>query len=230
MADSVVTLPRRDSAAEPTTSSTEWTGVDAWGRDPRLIGALAPLGRMRWDLVVGGDHHLASQRRGALLVNNGRRWSMSTLITVLALGDSLDRPVRFAGRPDIAPVGPLLRRLGGLIDSPAEVAGALRHGELVVISTAPTGHHRHAGAVDPTLVAVARHEGVVVHPVATLATPLARRIRVEVGAAIRPRYKRRGPLGDLELAESARRGVQTMLDSLGGPRTGLAPIDWITRS
>ena len=44
------------------------------------------------------------------------------------LSEAVDRPVRFVGRPDVAPIGPLLRRIGGLLDHPDEVAGALCRG------------------------------------------------------------------------------------------------------
>jgi hypothetical protein len=43
------------------------------------------------------------------------------------------------------------------------------------------------------------------------------------------KQRRRGPLADLELAEAAQRALQSMLDTLGGLHTGVAPIDWITR-
>ena len=46
--------------------------------------------------------------------------------------------MRFVGRPDIAPVGALARRLGGLLDRPDEVAGALRAGELLVMGAQPS--------------------------------------------------------------------------------------------
>ena len=57
-------------------------------------------------------------------------------------------PVRFVGRPDIAPIGALARRLGGLLARPDEVAGALRAGELLVMSAPPTLHPRRVGRVD----------------------------------------------------------------------------------
>ena len=54
-----------------------------------------------------------------------------------------------------------------------------------------------------------------------------RTARVEVGAAVRPRRKRRGPLAEVELAEQTQLSIQRLIDGLGGLHTGVAPIDWL---
>ena len=118
--------------------------VDDFGRDPHLVDALAPFARLRWDVGVGGVQHLPV-RGGALLVCNSRRWSLSSIYAAWALGDTVGRPVRFVGRPDVAPVGPFMRRIGGLLARPDEVLGALRHHELVLMACEPSAHARHAG-------------------------------------------------------------------------------------
>ena len=56
---------------------------------------------------------------------------------------------------------------------------------------------------------------------------LGRSARAEVGPAVRPRRKRRGPLAEVELAEAVQRHLQKMLDEFGGVQTGVAPIDWL---
>jgi hypothetical protein len=48
-----------------------------------------------------------------------------------------------------------------------------------------------------------------------------------VGAQLRPRKKRRGPLAEQELAEMTQRHLQRMLDELGGMQTGMTAIDWL---
>ncbi len=199
--------------------------VDEWGRDDHLVRLLQPLSRLRWQTTVGGEHHVPAHR-GALLVTNRRRWSASPLYVAWALSHRLDRPVRFVGRPDSAPFGPALRRVGALLQHPTEVQGALRHGELVVLGAAPTSHPRHAGPFDPELVAAAVLAGVAVLPVASMSSPSGRAARVEVGAPLRSRVRRRGPLAEVELAEAAQHQLQTMLDELGGMHTGM-PIDWL---
>ncbi|MGZ4792453.1 MAG: hypothetical protein ACXWBO_11345 [Ilumatobacteraceae bacterium] len=196
------------------------------GRDARLIELLSPAARLRWDVGVGGTNHLP-KRGGALLVTNSRRFSLSTVYTAWALSAALGRPVRFGGRPDIAPIGPLMQRLGGLLNKPEEIRSALRDGELVVVSTASTRNPRHAGSIDSRLIGTAVITGTPVFPVASMSSLVGRAARVEVGPQIRPHRKRRGPLAELELAEVTQRHIQRLLDGLGGLRTGVAPVDWL---
>ena len=200
--------------------------VDEWGRDARLIELLTPAARLRWDVSVGGVNHLP-KRGGALLVTNSRRFSLSAIYAAWALSHALGRPVRFGGRPDIAPIGPLMQRLGGLLNKPEEIRSALRDGELVVVSTRGTRNPRHAGPVDPALIGTAVVTGTPVFPVASMSSPIGRAARVEVGPQIRPQRKRRGPLAELELAEITQRHIQRLLDGLGGMHTGVAPVDWL---
>ena len=158
-----------NALAEPLRSLWPVHSVDDYGRDPHLVSALAPFTRLRWDVTVGGTDHLPV-RTGALLVCNTRRFSLSSVYAALALSDVVDRPVRFVGRPDIAPVGSFMRRIGGLLASPAEVLGALRHHELVLISCAGTSHPRHAGTVPHELIGPAVVANVPVFPVATMSS------------------------------------------------------------
>ena len=98
-----------------------------------------------------------------------------------------------------------MQRLGGLLSNADEISGALRAGELVVVSAHGTRDPRHAGPVDPALIGTAVVSGAPVYPVASMSTPFGRTARVEVGSAVRPRRKRRGPLAELELAELTQR-------------------------
>ena len=213
----VVRLPRAWHQAD---------SVDEWGRDAHLIELLTPAATLRWTVSVGGVHHLP-KRDGALLVTNARRFSLSAIYAAWALSQAMGRPVRFAGRPDIAPIGPLMQRLGGLLGDPEEIRGALRAGELVVVSAKATGNPRHAGEVDHASIGSAVISGRPVFPVASISTPFGRSARVEVGPQVRPHRKRRGPLADLELADLTQRHIQRLLDGLGGLHTGVAPIDWL---
>jgi len=180
--------------------------VDDFGRDPHLIAALSPLARLRWNVGVGGVHHLPV-RGGALLVCNDRRWALSNIYAAWALSEATGRPVRFVGRPDFVPFGPFMRRIGGLLARPDEVLGALRNHELVLISCATSNHARHAGTVDHALVGAAVMAGSPIFPVATMSSSVSRTARAEVGPQVRPRRKRRGPLAEV---------------------TGFSPIDWLT--
>jgi hypothetical protein len=200
--------------------------VDDFGRDPHLVQALTPLAHLRWDVGVGGTHHLPV-KGGALLVCNTRRWALSNIYAAWALGQAIGRPVRFVGRPDIAPLGPFMRRIGGLLARPDEVLGALRNHELVLVSCAMSNNSRHAGEVDHALIGAAVVAGVPVFPVATMSSAVGRTARAEVGPQVRPRRKRKGPLAEVELAEQVQHHIQRMLDGFGGVQTGVAPIDWL---
>jgi hypothetical protein len=215
-----------------TTAPTVSTDADSWGRQQRAVDVAWAMMRLRWSVTVGGDQHLVGRRgarRAALLVVNGRRNSMNVLVTALALSEATGRAVRFAGRPDVAPIGAALQRLGGILANADDVDTALAHGELVLVSAGAGVHPRHAGDTDPAMLSAAVIRRAAVHPVACLSSPWNRRVRLEVGPAVQPRAERRGPLDELERAEAVQRSLQGMLDTLGGLRTGVAPIDWIAR-
>lgn len=199
--------------------------VDEWGRDARLVEIVSPLAHLRWDISVGGESALPNG--GALIVINTRRMALTPISTALALSNALDRPVRFVGRPDVIPLGPFLRRIGGILADPDEVGGALRNGELVVLGAASTSNPRHAGKVDHELVAAAVRERAPIYVAATLSTMIGRSARVEVSGPLRAGRKRRGPLAEVELAEQAQRRLQEMLDEMGGQQTGLPGLGWI---
>ena len=105
--------------------------------------------------------------------------------------------------------------------------GALAHHELVLVPAASTSHPRNAGKVPHELVGPAVVASVPVFPVATTSNTFGRAARVEVGAQVRLRRKRRGPLAEVELAEQVQHHLQRMLDGFGGMQTGVAPIDWL---
>src|SRR4029077_12233752 len=102
----------------------------------QFIERLSPLAALRWSVAVGGAHHLP-KRTGALLVTNYRRFSLNTVYAAWALSNAAGRPVRFGGRPDIAPFGPMMQRIGGLLGSPAEIGGALGARPVVVVAAPP---------------------------------------------------------------------------------------------
>jgi hypothetical protein len=198
--------------------------VDDWGRDPSLVTAVTRLANVRWDVSVGGSQYLP-RRMGALIVVNARRFALSPIYAALALGETIHRPVRFVGRPDTAPVGAFSRRIGGLLDHPDEVAGALAGGQLVVMGA----DHGAIGRVDHTLVGAALSVGVSVYPAATSSSPLRRAARLEIGPASKSSRKRRGPLSELELADRVRVDIAMLLDGLGELHTG-TPLDWLPMS
>ena len=184
--------------------------VDDYGRDPHLVAALSPLARLRWNVSVTGAGNIPGS--AALLVCNSRRFSLGAVYAALALTDTTGRTVRFVGRPDTAPVGALMRRVGALLAHPADVLSALRDGELVLVSAAGTAHPRHAGAVPHELVGQAVVAQVPVLPVTTISSRFGRAAQVVVGPAVTARRERSGPLAHLELAEQVQHQLQRMLD------------------
>ena len=204
-----------------------WTAdeVDDWGRDNGIVDRIWALSRLRWDTCVGGAEHVP-KRAGALIVVNARRFALAPLFAALAIGAAVDRPVRFVGRPDVAPFGPLMQRLGALQAIEGELEGALRAGEVVVLGAGhELGNHR-TGLVDHRLVGAAVATRVRVLPAAAISAPTRRSARVEVGSPARLPHTRRGPLGELELADLVQARIDLLLEELGGASTG-TPLDWL---
>lgn len=187
--------------------------VDNFGRDPHLVAALSPLARLRWNVKVTGAGNIPPS--AALLVCNSRRFSLGAVYAALALTDTTGRTVRFVGRPDTAPLGALMRRVGALLAHPADVLSALRDGELVLISAVGTSHARQAGAVPFELVGQAVIAHVPVLPVTTISSRLGRTAHVVVGQPVSLRRERSGPLAHVELAEQVQHQLQRMLDIAG---------------
>jgi len=213
------------SGADPTASGVH---VDGWGRDAVFVQRVATMASLRWSVDLGGVDRLPA-RAGALIVVNARRYSLAPVFTALAVGEATGRPVRFVGRPDTAPVGALLRRLGGLLEHPDEVRTALRAKQLVVMGTGRELNPQRVGRIDHRLIGAAVQERVRVHPAAATSSPLSRRARVEIGTEVNAGRSRRGPLAELELADAARNRIGALLEELGGWHSGPL-LDWLPLS
>lgn len=232
----VITMPARTvqhqaTSAVSTAAGSFWTwtapDVDDWGRDNAFVDRVWAVSRLRWRVSVGGTEHVP-KRAGALVVVNSRRFSLAPVFAALAVGGAVDRPVRFVGRPDSAPLGPIMQRLGALLPLEDELEGALRAGEIVVLGAQHEPTNRRSGEIEHQLVGAAVAAGVRVLPAATVSVPGRRNARVEIAPAVRLPRKRRGPLTELELADLLRDRIDEVLDELGGTMTG-TPLDWLTR-
>ena len=190
--------------------------IDPWGMDPDVTSAARGLATLRWDITVGGGDHVPPSGP-ALLVANRQLFGATPLLVATGIGRATGRPVRFTGIADIAPVGPMLRRLGGVIARPDEVRGLLRAGELPAVWCQPriTTSHR-VGPAPVMFLEAAMAEGAPVLPLAVIAPPFARRVRIEVGPAVGLR-RRKGPLAVAELADAVRQAIQRMVDEASPP-------------
>lgn len=122
------------------------------------------------------------------------------------------RFVRTVGVPDVAPVGPLLRRFGGVLDRTDEIAGLLRAGQLVGLPTARDLRGRdRVGALEVARLDAALATRSPVVPVALVGRELGRSWTVVIGTPIAPTIDG-GPLAAAELAEATRNAVEVLLD------------------
>lgn len=230
----VITMPARtvgnqasDVASSSVRTFRSWMAneVDDWGRDNAFVNRLWSASQLRWSTSVGGTGRLP-KRSGALIVVNARRFALAPVFASLAIGAETNRAVRFVGRPDVAPMGPMMQRLGALLPVEDEIEGALRAGELVVLGADHLATNQRTGLIDHRLVGAAVAANVKVFPAATVSVPLRRNARVEIGPAVRLRKQRRGPLEELEMADLLQVRIDGMLDEMGGTMTG-TPLDWL---
>ena len=215
----VISLPIR-TAQSGVRAVVRWSEneVDDWGCDPEFVDRMRLVAALRWSVNLGGEEHLAPwsksgrSRRGALVVVNSRRFALAPILAALGLGTALDRPVRFIGRPDVAPVGPFLQRLGGLLCHIDEVTNVLAGGEIVVAGAAPTLSPRQVGVIDHRIVGAAVAAGAATFPAAVASSALQRQARIQVGRAVAAKRSRRGPLAELELADDLGSALGVLLD------------------
>lgn len=185
--------------------------VDEWGLDPELIAVFDPLLSLRWNITVVGATNVPAVG-GAVLVFNRRLGVSEPWVVARGMRQATGRFVRTVGVPDLAPVGSLLRRAGGVLDRPDEIAGLLRAGQLVGLPmTRDVRNREHVGALQVRRIQAAIDTGCPVIPVAAAGRELGREWKLVVGEPVAPR-RRGGPLAAAELAEATRAAVQVQLD------------------
>ena len=197
-----------------------WSGdypVDEWGYDRELVDLFDPIMALRWRVEVTGDEHLPADGP-VVLVANRRAGIDEPLVLARGIRRATGRRVRFLGIPDVAPFGPALRRIGGAVARPAELAALLRAGQVVVLPLSRRWRQRRvAGGIDPATLAPALDLDVPIVPVGLAGSELFGRWRVLVGPPV-PKPDGKGPLALAEVSEAARDGVQALLDEAHPPR------------
>lgn len=185
--------------------------IDEWGLDPELVALADPVLALRWDLEVTGAERLPAVG-GAVLVFNRRLGVSEPWVLARGVRQATGRFVRTTGVPDVAPLGPFLRRFGGVLDRTDEIAGLLRAGQLVGLAMARNVRTRErTGRLDVEQLEASLATGTPVVPVALVGREAGRAWKVVVGEPVAPPAGA-GPLAATELAEATRSAVQALLD------------------
>lgn len=185
--------------------------IDEWGLDPELVALADPVLALRWDLEVTGAERLPAVG-GVVLVFNRRLGVSEPWVLARGVRQATGRFVRTTGVPDVAPLGPFLRRFGGVLDRTDEIAGLLRAGQLVGLAMARNVRTRErTGRLDVEQLEASLATGTPVVPVALVGREAGRAWKVVIGEPVAPPAGA-GPLAAAELAEATRSAVQALLD------------------
>jgi hypothetical protein len=185
--------------------------VDEWGLDPDLVSLANPVLGLRWDIEVIGAEQLPAVG-GAVLVFNRRFGASEPWVLARGIRQATGRFVRTVGVPDVAPIGPFLRRFGGVLDRTDEVAGLLRAGQLVGLPTSRDLRTRErVGTLAVERLEAAIEVGCPVVPVALVGRELGRSWKLVVGRPVAP-VTDGGPLAAAELADAVHGEAQVLLD------------------
>jgi hypothetical protein len=190
--------------------------VDEFGADPELVDLIDPLVAPFIRVTVEGAANVPVGP--AVLAANRRFGVLEPFVLLRGIRQATGRRARFLGIPDVAPLGPALRRLGGAVNRPDELASLLRAGHLCALPLGPgVRKPLRAGALSPAAVAPALELDVPVVPVAIVGGEISGRWELMIGPPV-ARPTARGPLALAELADEARAGVQALLDEAFPPR------------
>ena len=155
--------------------------IDEWGYDDGLATLVDPVLGLLLRVEAEGFDTLPAEGP-VLLVANRRLGLAEPAVLARAVRRDAGRGLRFLGIPDVAPVGPALRRLGGAVERPEELAGLLRAGHVVAVFAARMWPRGRVGAIPPELLAPASRLGVPAWPVALVGGELSGRWRVAAAA------------------------------------------------
>lgn len=204
-------VPGATVAAHVHRRATGSFAVDEWGLDPEMVSLANPIFGLRWDIEVQGADQLPALG-GAVLVFNRRFGVSEPWVVARGIRQATGRFVRTVGVPDVAPIGPFLRRFGGVLDRTDEIAGLLRSGQLVGLPMSRDLRSRErVGSLDVERLEAAIETGCPVVPVALVGRELGRTWRIVVGEPVPP-VEDGGPLAAAELAESIHAAAQILLD------------------
>ena len=204
-------VPGANLAAQVQRRAHGTFAIDEWGLDPELVALANPVFALRWDIDVRGADHLPTVG-GAVLVFNRRFGISEPWVVARGIRQATGRFVRTVGVPDVAPVGPFVRRFGGVLDRTDEIAGLLRSGQLVGLPMSRDLRSRErVGHLEVERLEAAIETGCPVVPVALVGRELGRSWQIVVGEPLPPTVDG-GPLAAVELAEATQEAAQILLD------------------
>jgi hypothetical protein len=193
--------------------------IDPFGADPQLQDVVGPVLELTIRVRVAHGERLPRSGPALLVCNRGLGVPEPAVLMVAARREC-GRRLRVVGVPDVALLGDLFHKLGGVGSYPGDLAALLRAGHLAAVPLGPTWLRTGVGT--PPLGLLVAALGYPVLPVAVVpggpfGLPL-RPWRVVVGepleiAAPGGAVRAGDPLGGAELAEAARDGVRRLLDT-----------------
>jgi hypothetical protein len=185
--------------------------VDEWGLDPDLVALVEPVVDLRWHVAVEGARHVPGAGP-AMVVHNRRAGLSEPFVVARAVRVAVHRHARPVGTPDVAPLGTLLRHLGGVLDQADEVAGLLRAGQIVAVPLGRQLWSRHrAGPMPAEMVAAAAGQQAAIVPAAVIGHETGRRWRVVFGPPIEVPVGRSGVADAAAGAEVVTRRIRELL-------------------
>lgn len=197
--------------------------IDAFGADPLLMDAAAPVARAAMRVEVVHAERLPRSGPAVLVANRGFG-VLEPLALALAVRQAVNRRIRVVAAPDGIGFGPVWRKFGGIGALADDLGAALRAGYLVAVPLGNTW--LRTGAGEPPLQLLRGAVGspvlpVAVRPVGPFGLPV-RGWRVKIGPPItlEPGLPNKDPLAAAELAESARDGVEGLLEMERHPSGG----------
>jgi hypothetical protein len=191
------------------------SGIDDWGFDRELRDAVAPLADLRWSVTTGGATW-APDGPAMVVANHTGGLLAEPTVVMQAVRSRWQRTARVVGMVDVAPLGPVQRRLGAILARPDEVRGVLRDGHVVAMVTSGGWRSGRIGEPDRSLLAVAADLDVPVVGLTLRGRPWGRRYLAMFSEAMTARSA--GPLAVTELSDRIRSTMQEQLDDLDPPR------------
>lgn len=172
--------------------------IDPWGLDPDLVEMANWFAPLRWRVQVDGLAHLPAEGP-AVLVCNRRLGFDEPAAVVSGLVRNSERYIRLVGAPDLDPLATIAQRFGAIPANVADIAGALRAGQVLALPTRREIRQFHLGTIPLELLQPAAAQRVPVIPVAVTPRHLGASWHVRLGTPVQA-GRAKGPRAVAELS------------------------------